>query len=244
MDNITYEKFLALCRRFKKLTAETEKKLPALQSILQELVDKKSEKNYTVLRPVVYNTALDEITQNDKIKLILVGDNPGKKEQETGRYLVGNSGKIAENFFKKESCLNIDFRKNVIILNKTPVHTPRTLDIKKIPAYTAENDIASEIANTQRKMAELLFDFWQTLNVPVWITGYSEMRKNGIFEVYTDTLKGILKKNTGFKENVFVYRHFSMNQFTIDLNKNLKPNETIAETLLKIGIKYRERIFD
>ena len=44
--------------------------------------------------PIVYNTALDEITKNDDIKLIVIGDNPGKDEQllQNQKYLVGQAG--------------------------------------------------------------------------------------------------------------------------------------------------------
>ena len=46
---------------------------------------------YPIETPVVYNRTLDEITQDDDIKLIVIGDNPGKDEQllKNNKYLVG-----------------------------------------------------------------------------------------------------------------------------------------------------------
>ena len=54
--------------------------------------------DYPIENPVVYNTALDNITQTDDIRLIVIGDNPGKAEQLScnKQYLVGQSGKIAQ----------------------------------------------------------------------------------------------------------------------------------------------------
>ena len=90
--------------------------------------------SYKIETPIVYNHSIEKIKEDDEIKLILVGDNPGKKEQEHTRqsYLVGQSGVIAENFFKNNSELKIDFRKNVIILNKSILHTPKTTLLKEL----------------------------------------------------------------------------------------------------------------
>jgi hypothetical protein len=90
-------------------------------------------------------------------------------------------------------------------------------------------------------MAELLPEFQRALpSVPVWITGYSEMKKGGIFEAYTEALKTSCRKN--LRERLFLYRHFSMNQFTIDLNQQAARGESLTETLERIGRAYRNRI--
>ena len=88
--------------------------------------------DYPLETAVVYNTALDEITAESQINLIVIGDNPGKDEQlsKNNKYLVGQSGKIAAGFFTRNPQLRTDFRKNVIILNKTPVHTAKTKHLK------------------------------------------------------------------------------------------------------------------
>jgi hypothetical protein len=221
---------------------------PALVKWQQELADTREGPPYTVETPVLYNFRLDEIKKNDEIKLILVADNPGRREQaaENRRYLVGPSGKIAARFFREHPELNINFDTQVIILNKTPVHTPRTVELRELYRLGG-NALAAAIADSQKTMAELLLEFQRCFKgAPVWITGYSEMRKKGIFETYTDTLSGIYAQKDPpaekLQDNLFLYRHFSMNQFTIDLNKQRKSGEDLPAALDRIGRAYRERI--
>jgi hypothetical protein len=99
-------------------------------------------------------------------------------------------------------------------------------------------------------MAVLLLEFHRALAVPVWITGYSEMKKAGIFEAYTETLKDLYKPSKAgaqdvlapFRMQLFFFRHFSMNQFTIDLHKQAAAGETLGKSLERIGRAYRLRI--
>ena len=228
---------------------ETEKlllKLPRLRAVQQKLVNSRSP-SYPVETPVVYNSALDDVNQNSEIRLILVADNPGRREQmaENRRYLVGPSGKIAEKFFRDNPSLNIDFRANVIILNKTPVHTPRTVELKELRKLGGPA-LETALAESQRVMARILLEFHRALTgengaaLPVWITGYSEMKKGGVFEAYTDELKTIYG-GADLKDSVFLYRHFSMNQFTIDLKQQTVRGETLDKALERIGVTYRKR---
>ena len=180
-----------------------------------------------------------------EIKLILVADNPGRREQaaENRRYLVGPSGKIAQKFFCDNPVLGIDFLKNVIILNKTPIHSPRTIELKELCRLeTGSGKLSKALEESQNIMASLLLDFQTALGCPVWITGYSEMRKGGIFEAYTERLKTIYAENIDLFKQVYIYRHFSMNQFTIDLKQQAVPGETIIKSLNRIGIQYRKKI--
>jgi hypothetical protein len=220
-----------------KLTLE----LPRLKTIQQKLINSRSP-SYTVETPIVYNSALDDVQQDSEIRLILVADNPGRREQmaENRRYLVGPSGKIAEKFFRDNPSLNIDFRSNVIILNKTPVHTPRTVELKELRKLGgAAFETALDVS--QRLMARLLLEFHRALDkVPVWICGYSEMKKGGVFEAYTQELK-VLYGGTDLEESVFLYRHFSMNQFTIDLKRQTVKGEPLKKTLERIGKAYRQK---
>jgi hypothetical protein len=214
-------------------------------------VDARAGPRYRVDTPVVYNKALDDVGESSDIRLILVADNPGRREQaaENRRYLVGPSGKIADAFFKNEPGLAIDFRKNVIILNKTPVHTPRTLDLKELCRLGGE-EAARVIGDSQAAMASLLADFYAALRVPVWICGYSEMRRRGVFERYTAALRELILTGKLDKDSVFLYRHFSMNQFTIDLRQKSIPCASVsgasaqglAGTLRRIGSGYREKV--
>jgi hypothetical protein len=43
-------------------------------------------------------------------------------------------------------------------------------------------------------------------------------------------------------KQIYFYRHFSMNQFTIDLKKQTMPEETVDKSLKRLGAAYRERI--
>jgi hypothetical protein len=99
-------------------------------------------------------------------------------------------------------------------------------------------------------MASLLADFYAALRVPVWICGYSEMRRRGVFERYTAALRELVLTGKLDRDSVFLYRHFSMNQFTIDLRQKSIPCASVsgasaqgpAETLRRIGGGYREKI--
>jgi hypothetical protein len=244
MHKNAYKAFCKCRDNFRAITGDIENALPHLQEFQQRLVDSRSGPVYHVDTPVVYNTALDDVDESADIRLILVGDNPGRREQmaENRRYLVGQSGKIAENFFRQEPELSIDFRKNVLIVNKTPVHTARTAELKELCALGGEK-MKRVIDDSQIKMAQLLADFFCALRVPIWISGYSEMKSRGIFAVYTGALRDLIMNGTLDKNSVFIYRHFSMNQFTIDLRKKMPEYGTgVVETLRLMGTEYRERI--
>ncbi|MDR1950121.1 MAG: hypothetical protein LBQ38_12080 [Spirochaetaceae bacterium] len=258
MDASAWKQFTAARSRFRKLTARIDAALPALKAAQQRLVDGRTGPAYTVETPVVYNGALEDIGPGDEIGLILVADNPGRREQaaENRRYLVGPSGKITEKFFRDNPELGIDFRKNVIILNKTPIHSPRTaelrdlcrLDGRRADGGPSAASIETAIIESQEAMARLLLEFHRALSpepsagIPVWIIGYSEMRKGGVFEAYTEKIKELYAPLPALKRKLFLYRHFSMNQFTIDLRARILAGESLAEALERIGAAYRERI--
>jgi hypothetical protein len=248
MDHNTWRQFCGIREGFRKLTESLDRELPYLKTMQQEMVNLRSGPAYRIETPVVYNRALDEVRQDDDLKLILVADNPGRREQESGHYLVGPSGKIAENFFRHNPPLGIDFRKNVLILNKTPIHTPRTAELKTLGKGKAHIEAFEEaLLQSQRTMASLLLQLHIALSgpkkrVPVWIIGYSEMKKGGVFETYTKTLQDLYQNEPERKEEIFLFRHFSMNQFKIDFNRQAIPPEAPGETLDRIGRAYRKHI--
>ncbi|MCL2193176.1 MAG: hypothetical protein FWB78_07260 [Treponema sp.] len=246
MNSTIWDRFAKTREYYRNEIERMWKNLPELQAIQQKLVDSRSP-TYQVETPIVYNGSLDDVNRDDEIRLILVADNPGRREQaaENRRYLVGPSGKIAEKFFRDNPVLNIDFRKNVIILNKTPIHTPRTVELREL-CKLGGISIETALAESQRLMVRLLVEFQQAFAcendtvLPVWLTGYSEMKKGGVFEVYTNELKNIYG-TTAPGETIFLYRHFSMNQFTIDLKRQALPGEALTQTLERIGTVYRQR---
>jgi hypothetical protein len=69
------------------------------------------------------------------------------------------------------------------------------------------------------------------------------MKRGGIFEVFTESLRKLYAKRPARKKELFLFRHFSMNQFTIDLKQQERDGETCAEALERIGAAYRDRIF-
>jgi hypothetical protein len=264
MKTSVWEQFAVVRARFRELVVQIDSALPALKTVQQKLVDSRGGPAYRVETPVVYNDALEDMGPGSEIKLILVADNPGRREQaaENRRYLVGPSGKIAEKFFRDNPELGIDFRKNVIVLNKTPIHTPRTAELRDlcrldaaVPAGGSAGapespavSIGAAVVWSQEAMARLLLEFHQALSpepsagIPVWIVGYSEMRKGGIFEAYTEKIRELYDPLSVLKKKLFFYRHFSMNQFAIDLRARAGEGERLSETLEKTGTAYRERI--
>ncbi|MDR2070711.1 MAG: hypothetical protein LBP81_04770 [Treponema sp.] len=244
MNKKTWTAFSAIREQYRTWIEEFRRSLPHLGALQQDLADRRSGPAYRVETPIVYNEALDEVTSKDDIRFILVADNPGRREQaaENRRYLVGPSGKLAEKFFRENPSLGIDFRKNTLILNKTPIHTPRTAELAELCSLGGER-IAQAIAASQKAAACFLSAFHEVLApIPVWIIGYSEMRTGGIFETYTETIRTWYKRRPRRKTELFFYRHFSMNQFTIDLRQKSLAGESVEETLIRIGTAYRERI--
>jgi len=250
MDIAVWKKYKNAKKRFKDFADDLSSSLPDLKNILQCFVNSRSgveNSSYTVDTPVVYNNALDDITKDDEIKIILAADNPGRREQaaENRRYLTGPSGKIAAKFFINNPSLGIDFKKNVIILNKTPVHTPRTSELRDLcRAEDSRRNLKNALDSSQVFMASLLFEFHMIFSCPVWITGYSEMRKGGIFQTYTEKLKELYADNRDLTEKLFFYRHFSMNQFTIDLKQQSLAGETVKQSLNRIGRARRKIILE
>ena len=215
---------------------------------LQMQVAQSDTPPYPIQNPIVYNTALDSITKNDSIKLIVIGDNPGKDEQlnQNKKYLVGQAGKIANGFFLRNPELNIDFRKNVIILNKTPIHSAKTNHLK----YLLKNGspkINELITESQLWMAEQTAILHSKLNAQLWLVGYSELKEKKIFSPYRDKLRETykLQNQESSWNKVFVFQHFSMNRFSIDLKNFQEQNKNLSlqESIEQIGTIHKNEIF-
>lgn len=228
---------------------------------------KKDTPPYSLETSVVYNNALDDITEKSEIHYIVVGDNPGKDEQllKNNRYLVGQSGKLGERFFKMTDELKSDFRKNVIILNKTPIHTAKTNHLR----FLCREDLrVAELINESQKWmaqstaklhiglaegaaaAKKTSQLENVTSVPaLWLVGYAELKKNGIFSLYRDTLLSCYENAGGVGheawQHVMAFQHFSMNRFTIDLNVKLKenPSASTKNVLSVLGTAHRKEIF-
>lgn len=257
MTIFQWEYFNNFCNSFKNKVTEWNNQAKSLIVVQNKAKDFFNNVDYELQTPIVYNTALDEITQNDEIKLIVIGDNPGKDEQLTKnqKYLVGQAGKLGNNFFKNHEELGIDFRKNVIILNKTPVHSAKTNHLKKFASFGGK-EIEDLIKETQIWMAQETAKLHQNLlkvsenkDFPqLWLVGYSELKEKGIFTDYKNELKKQYQTSEESKnawDNVFVYQHFSMNRFSIDLKEFSTENKNLdLKTQLKtLGKKHKDEIF-
>ena len=83
----------------------------------------------------------------------------------------------------------------------------------------------------------------------LWLVGYSELKEKGFFVPYRDELKKSYEnENNAFWNNVFVFQHFSMNRFTIDLDsyvkKNQLQNQSLMESIHAVGNLHKLEIFN
>lgn len=244
------EEYRALCR-------DWERYAPLLLP-LQAAAAAADTPPYPLETPLVYNRAYDELCSGDDIALIVIGDNPGKEEQlaRNRRYLVGQSGRVAEGFFRRNPELHVDFRKNALIMNKTPVHTAKTAHLRYLLRNGAP-EVQALIAESQRRMAVLAATLHQRLvecradgsHAPqLWLVGYAELKGKGLFLGYRDALKAAYGAEQGFCpawEHVFVYQHFSMNRFLVDLNafRAAHPELSLPASLAALGLQHRREIF-
>lgn len=231
---------------FKRQIEEWKNAAPELTQLQREAAKLAKTPDYPFETTVVYNRALDDITPLDQIKLIVIGDNPGKDEQlaKNNRYLVGQAGKIAEGYFRKNPELGVDFRRNVIILNKTPLHSAKTAQLKTIARLGGEK-IAGLIQESQVWMAQKTAELHKALGTELWLVGYSELKDKGIFSAYRDTLKASCPQEAWDK--VYVFQHFSMNRFTIDLSDYIKAEKKekapLESNIHELGLLHRKEIF-
>lgn len=227
--------------------------LPDLMQLQKNAAVAAGNPEYSFENPIVYNTDLDRITRDDEIRLIVIGDNPGKDEQlsKNQKYLVGQAGKIAEGYFRRNPELGVDFRKNVIILNKTPIHSAKTNQLKKM-LKDGGDKFAALLNESQMWMARKTAKLHSDLNIAngpeLWLVGYSELKDKAIFTVYRDELKKSYDaEDSAVWDKVYVYQHFSMNRFSIDLNEFIEKqglqNQKLDESIHQLGKLHKKEIF-
>lgn len=257
MNDKQWKAFCTFREKFREKVTEWKDRIPDLADLQKNAALTAGTPEYPFENTVVYNTDLDKITKNDEIKLIVIGDNPGKDEQlnKNCRYLCGQAGKIADGFFRRNEQLGIDFRKNVIILNKTPVHSAKTAQLRKMMKDGGQA-VSNLILESQLWMAEQTAAFHKVFvqtaeeekdSLELWLVGYSELKDKGFFVPYRDELKKAYAENPRIWDKVFVFQHFSMNRFTIDLdefvNKNKLTGLELMDQLHNIGEFHKKEIF-
>ncbi len=212
-----------------------------LHTLQKKAAEQDGTPHYPIETPIVYNHTLDAVTASDTISLIVIGDNPGKNEQlhTNQRYLVGQAGKVAEGFFRRHPELHTDFRKNAVIMNKSPIHTAKTKQLGFL-LKNSSADFAALFEETQRITARYTVEMQKALGCEMWLVGYGELRKKSLFTAYADELK----KLYAAIENppVYVFQHFSMNCFSNDLKKRYNAEKTLNENLHDIGLMHRKEI--
>lgn len=217
-----------------------------LVALQKEAAEDDENPSYPIETPIVYNQTLDEFTEHDTIKIILVGDNPGKDEQlaVNRRYLVGQAGKLGAGFFRKNPELGIDFRKHTLILNKTPIHSAKTKQLSIIRKKGGER-FAKLFDDTQRWMARETALLHMNLGCDLWLVGYGELRKTGLFALYAEELSKQYHESANPYRGmnaVRLYQHFSMNRFSIDLAQNYLKKMSLEDNLKALGFAHRMEI--
>lgn len=235
-------------KELKQKIEEWTERAPKLTDLQKEAARLAKNTEYSFETPVVYNHALNDVQPQDDIKLIVIGDNPGKDEQLkiNNRYLVGQAGKIAEGYFRRNPELGVDFRRNVIILNKTPIHSAKTIQLNTI-AKLGGPEISVLIKESQIWMAEKTAALHAELGTELWLVGYSELKDKKIFCPYRDALKNSLINRKDAWNRVYVFQHFSMNRFTIDLSEYIKTekkeNARLESNIHELGVLHKKEIF-
>lgn len=249
---MTHAAFSAI-QEYKAAVAALVSRYAPLSAELIRLTEEASRDDtppYSHDTPVVYNRAWDGITEEDEIRLIVVGDNPGKEEQLASKraYLVGQSGRVAEGFFRRNPALGVDFRRNAMITNKTPVHTAKTKHLKYLSAKGSPA-VARAIQESQLEMARLTARLHQRLcaenGTRLYMVGYAELKGKGIFIPWRDELAASYASAPEAWEAVLAFQHFSMNRFLVDLKNYMeeKSETDVARALDALGRRHRDEIW-
>lgn len=254
MTQNQWDFFCSFRREFQQQCYKWNKDFASVLTSLQKEAFQKDTPEYPIENTVVYNHSLDDVSKDSQIKLIVIGDNPGKDEQRNcnQRYLVGQAGKIAAGFFTRNPELGIDFRQHSLILNKTPVHTAKTAHLRYLLKHGSP-EIHQLIRKSQVWMAQKTATLHQVFaredkDCQLWLVGYAELKGKGLFLEYRDELLASYAGNNTAWNQVMVYQHFSMNRFTIDLSDVLKAGKinsqlSLKEQLTALGQIHRKEIF-
>jgi hypothetical protein len=220
--------------KFQRWTELCLKEFPDLKDEIIRINDTaKRKKRYEVENPIVFNKDLFKIDTSSNPGYILIADNPGMDEQKNinQRYLIGQAGKCARNFFLTKGLVK-DFDKEVIVLNKSCIHTHSSLDLKKIGGFK------ELVENSQYFMADLAVDIHKIFGCKLWIIGCSELKRKGVFEPYLNRIRKRYSEDAKhLKDSVCFYPHFSYGNFhkNINLEKNANLNVSDEEAIENAG---------
>ena len=192
---------------------------------------------------IIWNNNLDKISDLSHIKLIVCADNPGLCELQDNIYLSpnGKCGVMAKNFFQR---LNLNLHEEVIVLNKTPIHTCKTKGLKKIPKNIFEEsqiimaNFAIELLKACPKRTEL------------WILGASNANfgeKNPLFAKYKEIIAQA-KNDEKLWKKILCFYHFSCGGFYKEVynyvnKEDCYKKQILEKALPEIGEKRKEKFF-
>jgi hypothetical protein len=84
-------------------------------------------------------------------------------------------------------------------------------------AGSRSDELADLLVDSQKEMARFAFDLLEILECPLWVSGIGELRPKGIFRPWAEELRALcLGAPVELRERVWLFRHFSMNQFAIE----------------------------
>lgn len=168
-----------------------------------------------------FNSKLPDV---NKVKFIVVGDNPGETEYKENRYFIGSSGTSLKNSFENNGWVE-DFYEECFIFNKTVIHTNKTPELR--PIKKAHPDLFNEI---QIKSAQQILETAKEYALPILVFGKTEIRKNGVFSEFWKEL------NKSEDANIYVFNHPSNSTFMkAAYNVFGKENLISKEELLSWG---------
>ena len=125
------------------------------------------------------------------------------------------------------------------------MHSAKTTQLKTIAKHGGKK-ITRLLQESQRWMAEQTAALHTALCTELWLVGYSELKDKGLFSLYRDTLKASCSEEAW--KRVYVFQHFSMNRFTIDLADYIKTgkkeNIPLETNIHELGILHKKEIFD
>lgn len=187
----------------------------------------------------VYNNDLDILELKD-IKYILVADNPGNMEAVKGRYLIGPAGMSARVYFDR--AMVSDFKKEVLVLNKTPIHTSITNKLKEFKEVSIES---------QKYMVEMIVSLHTILNVPIIISGYSNglTKRNGQLRLNSNSLRLFFELfakavKEGRINDYYIISHFSRDMFYKSNHISILDYEENPKNLLINQGENNRRLFE
>ncbi|MCK5677613.1 MAG: hypothetical protein KAH72_03980 [Flavobacteriaceae bacterium] len=215
-----------------------------MHKIIQDFKTKCDEWDKNEEIDIIFNKHLENINFED-VKYILIGDNPGKDEKEQNEYLIGDSGIVIRLFF--ENFLVKNFDKEVLVLNKTPIATNTTDDLKNIKAKKI-------LKKSQLYIADLIYEISKINDMKIIIMGISSCRnrkgkwnlqsksKTAYFCSFFKQIQYKFQKDED-KSKLFFIKHFSRNQFFKDFKINNYRNRP-RKTFFEIGERYRDELFE